>query len=181
MMPFQVNSHLRPQFPGILEICASWVSSLFLCTPKKLSFLSMLSNHVCFFLMPFPNPYLSQLCRLWTQAPSVRERGSPALGIKMEAVLLLHVLACLTLVRGMPFCRSKFCLVHQISSMCLICDHSSTLIFLTRLLWMVLFVQGWLQTAILLISASRVARITGVNHRHPTKNNSLKLLKTSWL
>jgi hypothetical protein len=46
---------------------------------------------------------------------------------------------------------------------------------------MVLFVQGWLQTAILLISASRVARITGVNHRHPTKNNSLKLLKTSWL
>jgi hypothetical protein len=30
-----------------------------------------------------------------------------------------------------------------------------------------LFAQGWLWTAILLISASWVARITGVSHRHP--------------
>jgi hypothetical protein len=30
------------------------------------------------------------------------------------------------------------------------------------------FAQGWLRTAILLISASRVARITGMSHQHLT-------------
>jgi hypothetical protein len=37
-----------------------------------------------------------------------------------------------------------------------------------------LFAWDWLQTVILLISASRVARITGVSHQHPAKQNFFK-------
>jgi hypothetical protein len=36
-----------------------------------------------------------------------------------------------------------------------------------------LFAQVWLQTVILLVSASWVARITGMSHRHPAFNSSL--------
>jgi hypothetical protein len=42
-----------------------------------------------------------------------------------------------------------------------------------------LFTQGWLLTVILLISASQVARITGVSHGHPAKQQLLKGQKHS--
>jgi hypothetical protein len=40
---------------------------------------------------------------------------------------------------------------------------------------------GWLQTAILLISASSVSRIIGVSHRHPAPWTTFKKLKAWWL
>jgi hypothetical protein len=39
---------------------------------------------------------------------------------------------------------------------------------------------GWLQTTILLITASLVARIIGVRHRHPAYNNIFYLSWRDW-
>jgi hypothetical protein len=44
--------------------------------------------------------------------------------------------------------------------------------FRDRVLWTICL--GWLQTAILLISASWVARITGVSHQHPARSRNLQ-------
>jgi hypothetical protein len=63
--------------------------------------------------------------------PPIWARGSLVLGIKTEVFLLPGMLACLILIRGTPFCRSKFCLAYQLLITCLICECVSAWTFLT--------------------------------------------------
>jgi hypothetical protein len=51
--------------------------------------------------------------------------------------------------------------------------------FWGRISWTIC--PGWLQTAILLISVSWVARITGVSHWHPVELHILKIAFTAIL
>jgi hypothetical protein len=60
-------------------------------------------------------------------------------------------------------------LSHSASPLCVCVCVCVCVLGIFEIVSLELFAQGWLQTMILLISASWVAKITGVSHRHPAR------------